>query len=127
MPAISSASVRLATTATDTVAPSTIATPLLLVLPLGRSWQHGRTLAGPWHPWKTLAGTSRRFLRRFAMQESVWLVDRPSMGLFVSPRRAESCRTHDWAGPVGRARFARDQRCQLAAAPHSHSSPAAAV
>src|SRR5215208_7438887 len=52
MPAISSASVRLATTATDTVAPSTIATPLLLVLPLGRSWQHGRTLAGPWHPWR---------------------------------------------------------------------------
>jgi hypothetical protein len=47
MPAISSASVRLATTATDTVAPSTIATPLLLVLPFGRSWQHGRTLADP--------------------------------------------------------------------------------
>jgi hypothetical protein len=47
------------------------------------------------------------------------------MGSFVSPRRAESCRAHDWAGPVGRPRVARDQRNQLAAAPHSHSSPAA--
>src|SRR5215217_7264757 len=49
MPTISSASVRLATTATDTVAPSTIATPLLLFRPGGRSWQHGRTLDGPSH------------------------------------------------------------------------------
>src|SRR6266545_1383907 len=61
MPTISSASVRLATTATDTVAPSTISTPLLLLLPVGRYWHHGRTLGGPSHPWKTSAGTSRRF------------------------------------------------------------------
>src|SRR6266498_3206043 len=52
MPTISSASVRLATTATDTVAPSTISTPLLLLLPVGRYWHHGRTLGGPSHPWK---------------------------------------------------------------------------
>src|SRR5678809_830284 len=49
MPTISSASVRLATTATDTVAPSTISTPLL-VLPVGRSCHHGSTLGGPSHP-----------------------------------------------------------------------------
>src|SRR6266545_8394155 len=52
MPTISSASVRLATTATDTVAPSTISTPLLLLLPVGRHRHHGRTLGGPSHPWK---------------------------------------------------------------------------
>jgi hypothetical protein len=80
MPAISSASVRLATTATDTVAPSTIATPLLLVLPLGCSWLHGRTLADPWHSWKTSAGTSRRSLRGFALQGPVWPIRRASMG-----------------------------------------------
>jgi hypothetical protein len=43
MPTISSASVRLATTATDTVAPPTSSTPLLLFRPEDRSWQHGRT------------------------------------------------------------------------------------
>jgi hypothetical protein len=43
MPTISSASVRLATTATDTVAPSTISPPLLLFLPGGpplAAWSH---------------------------------------------------------------------------------------
>src|SRR5829696_694872 len=54
MPTINSASVRLATTATDTVAPSTIATPLLLVLPVCDSWHHRRTSAGPSHPWGRL-------------------------------------------------------------------------
>ena len=29
-----------------------------------RSWQHGRTLADPWHPWKTSTGTSRQFRGR---------------------------------------------------------------
>src|SRR6266566_6471825 len=56
MPTISSASMRLVTTATDTVAPSTISTPLLLLLPHGRYWHHGRTLGGSSHPWRTLAG-----------------------------------------------------------------------
>jgi hypothetical protein len=46
------------TIATDTVAPSTSSTPLLLLLPVGRYWHHGRTLGGPSHPWKTSAGTS---------------------------------------------------------------------
>src|SRR4029453_14762697 len=46
MPTISSASVRLATPATDTSASSTIASPLLLVLPAGRSWHHRRTSGG---------------------------------------------------------------------------------
>jgi len=57
-----------------------IATPLLRVLPFGRSWQHGRTLADLWRSWKTSAGTSRRSLRCFALQESVWLIHRPAMG-----------------------------------------------
>jgi hypothetical protein len=53
MPAINSASVRLATTATDTVAPSTISTPLLLLLPVGRYcimvalWAARRTRGNP--------------------------------------------------------------------------------
>src|ERR1700730_7888263 len=53
MPTISSASVRLATTATDTVAPSTISTPLLLLLPEGRYcimvalWAARRTRGNP--------------------------------------------------------------------------------
>jgi hypothetical protein len=83
-------------------------------------------LAGSWHPWKTSAGTSRRFLRRFATQESVWLIHRPSMGLsFVSPRRAESCRTHDWAGPVGPGASCTIRENHLRLRRHSHSSPAA--
>jgi hypothetical protein len=40
------AALKLETTATDTVAPSTISTPLLLLLPVGRYWHHGRTSGG---------------------------------------------------------------------------------
>ena len=37
--------------------------------------------------------------------ESVWLIQRPSMGPFVGPLRAKSWRADDWAGPAGRGRF----------------------
>src|SRR5713101_9253382 len=50
MPTISSASVRLTTTATDTVAPSTISAPLLLLLPrraLLTSWSRFGRPAAP--------------------------------------------------------------------------------
>src|SRR5215217_4113173 len=109
MPAISSASVRLATTATDTVAPSTIATPLLLVLPLGCSWLHGRTLADPWHSWKTSAGTSRRSLRGFALQGPVWPIRRASMGRWGWKPSGSKPRCRRQASAVGLFRNAHPQ------------------
>src|SRR5262249_56028967 len=55
MPTISSASVRLPTTTTGTVAPSTISAPLLLCCQVRYS-HHGRTSGGPSHPGNGLAG-----------------------------------------------------------------------
>ena len=59
---------------------------------------------------------------RFAMEESVWLIEHPSWASFVGPRRAELWKTDDWAGPAGRARFAQSQKNQAAASPPNHNS-----
>src|SRR5215211_4495396 len=58
-----------------------------------------------------------------SMSESVWLIESPSMGLFVGPRRAKSWKTDDWAGPAGRARIrAQSQTTNLRLRRRSHIS-----
>src|SRR6266851_8238096 len=84
MPTISSASVRLTTTATDTVAPSTISAPLLLLLPrraLLTSWSRfGRPAA----PMETLSGTTAA----------------PSVPLVQDEDARARNDSHRWLGPT---------------------------